>query len=276
MSNKISQAVARCQEKESALQRTPAEKKIDNIVNSGIAIGLATAGVISLYVAGPSIQEGAALVSELGDAIQATYPNAGSYALGALAVAGITMLGLHKLEKTDQEISGTKITASTARDIRKTAQSIIQVDNAINPNIDNHKNFTAKALAKSDDQSVSIMKKHGLDPSNKSQMQSIQKAYSYGVTMATLAQSQNEKEINAMSPDQKEDFTNRKIVEAMVHHFEAQEADKGVLSMARDKIKGLFAGDDFNPHAVARSAVKAASQIADKSQQSKHNPSIGF
>lgn len=267
MSNRISQAVAKCQEKEKALQRTPDERKVDNIINSGLALGLATAGVISFYVTGPSMQEVASNVLEFREAVKATYPNAGYYALGALAMASLTMLGLYKIEKKEQKINGVEFSATAARDIRETAKSIINVDNTINLNIDNHRNFTAEALARSDDHAVSIMKKHGLDPSDKGQMQRVQRAYSYGVTIATLAQAHNADTLKTMSPDQKEDFTNRKIVEAMVKHFESGQSQKGILSSAKDKIRSALTGNDFNPHAVARSSVRAASQIMSKSQE---------
>lgn len=266
MSNKLRHAVDRCQEKERELQRTPEQKRFDGIVISGTALGMATAAAVGLWYTAVNADNALAL-AEFHQALRDTYPNALSYGLGALAALGLAVYGADRLDAKSREINGAKITPETARDIRETARSIIQVDQTINPEIDGIRHLAAKVLTRSDEQSIAIMKKNGLNPSDKKEMLRIQRAYSYGLTMASVAQAQNRDHLETLDPEQQESFINRAIVEGMVKHFESEGREKGIMA----SIKEVISGSDFNPHAVARASVRAVNQILSQSHQRDRN-----
>ena len=264
MSQKIRQALNNCQEKETALQRTPEEQKIDRFFNPGIAAGMITAGVVSYCYSAPSLKEHIDIVSQFSDMVVSTYPNAGSYALGTLALAGIAMLGLSKLERKDQEIAGAHITADMARDIRQTATSVMNINETLSNSLASRKTFGPQTFVWKDEHTVSTLKSFGFDPSDKAEMARIQKAYCYGLAMASIAEAQNIESLASMTETQRSDFIDRKIVEAMVERFEKEDNEKGMLATAKDKIREAITGNEFNPHEVARASVKAVNQVMSR------------
>lgn len=171
---------------------------------------------------------GAEMLSPVVDVIKETVEN-GSLLLSAkpkifygivsgLVAGGVLLAGVGYLEKRDEKKASRLSLKDASKNFQDAWEEIVKTNSSITEKVARQQAWAHRAISSNPDTN-GILRKHGLDPQNKSALIDLQKAYIHGVKLAFVIAKEDGRhaQISGASFDQ---YTNKNIMRGMVSYYQ--------------------------------------------------------